>query len=120
MPNWNDIKGVKVIGGGKMSDGVRKLFTGKNVMAVLNEIEPLTLAEIYTHSHPHEQLVYIIEGTGKFALGKETFDVGPGDIFLAPPNVPHGLIVTGKKKMINLDIFSPIREDFIKLAEEAK
>ena len=116
--NWNELTGIPVLGHGKMRDGVRKIFTGKSVMVVVNEIQPLVTPEVATHSHPHEQIICIVSGTGIVKVGDETFETGPGDMFLCPPNVPHGLIVTGTEKMVNLDVFSPIREDFLKSSAE--
>jgi len=112
---WDEIKGVNVSGNGVMHDGIRKVFSGKNCMAVLNEIKPLPyqLTEIPTHSHPHEQLCYIMHGQCKFKLGDETFDVSSGEIIYIPPDVQHGLILTSDEACLNLDIFSPIREDYL-------
>ena len=61
------------------------------------------------HRHPHEQLTYIIEGTGRFFIGDEVVEMAAGDLILVPPDVPHGLEVTSKEPVLNLDVFSPIR-----------
>jgi len=43
-------------------------------------------------SHPRKKMVgdttrnyLVVEGTGTFTLGEETFDVQPGDLFIIPP-----------------------------------
>ena len=44
------------------------------------------------HRHPHEQIIYIIEGKLEVHLDGETAIMGPGQGFHAPPNVPHNVI----------------------------
>ncbi len=89
----------------------RRVFSGKNSMMVMNELLPS--AQPNLHQHPHEQLTYIVEGTCRFSLGDEVLNMVAGDIILIPPDVPHSLEVTSKEPVLNLDVFSPIREDFL-------
>ncbi len=65
------------------------------------------------HSHPHEQISYVVSGEINCILGNEVTRLGPGDIFTVPPNVPHCIqLLTEKVRLV--DTFSPIREDFLK------
>jgi mannose-6-phosphate isomerase-like protein (cupin superfamily) len=51
-----------------------------------------------TRLHRHrrsEELYHITAGTGRMALGQETFDVGPGDTVCIPPGTPHCIENTG-------------------------
>jgi len=89
----------------------RRAFSGENCMLVVNEIE--CSAQPALHSHPHEQLTYILEGECQFILGEESIHMGAGDVILVPPNVPHTLRPLGKKTIVNIDVFSPIREDYL-------
>lgn len=41
------------------------------------------------HSHPHEQVMYVIEGKLKVEFRDESAELGPGTAFHAPSNVPH-------------------------------
>ena len=65
------------------------------------------------HSHPHEQIAYVTKGRFEFVVeGRENVFVGVGDSIYFEPNVVHG----GKPledESILLDIFTPIREDFL-------
>ncbi len=70
-------------------------------------------AEGYTHTHPHEQACYVLEGEFKFTVGEDTQIVKVGDTLYMEPNVPHGCILLSEKGRL-LDIFTPIREDFLK------
>ena len=104
--NWKKISRFQA------RDGVtRRVFSGKNSMMVLNEL--MSSASPALHQHPHEQLTYIIEGTCKFVIGNDVVNMAEGDLILIPPNVPHSLEVTSDKPVLNLDVFSPIREDYL-------
>ncbi len=89
----------------------RRSFSGENCMLVVNEIE--ASAQPALHSHPHEQLTYILEGQCTFILGEESIPMGPGDAIRVPPNVPHTLKPIGQKTILNIDVFSPIRQDYL-------
>ena len=67
-------------------------------------------AEVPMHSHPHEQVGFIAQGTFRFTIGDETRDLGPGDGYAVPPNVPHG--GTGLEVSVAVDTFAPPREEY--------
>ncbi len=62
------------------------------------------------HSHPHEQMVYIVRGHIRFEHPGGVFDVLPGDSFLVPGNVEHQASALEDSEV--LDIFTPMREDY--------
>jgi quercetin dioxygenase-like cupin family protein len=62
------------------------------------------------HSHPHEQLVYIVRGRIRFQHPGGTFDVGPGNSFLVPGNVEHQASALEDSEV--LDVFTPMRQDY--------
>ena len=66
----------------------------------------------YTHSHPHAQLAYVESGVFEFTIGSESATLKQGDCAYVPPNVEHGAVC--KEAGVLLDIFSPVREDFLK------
>ncbi|MGA2989513.1 MAG: cupin domain-containing protein [Candidatus Korobacteraceae bacterium] len=106
LGNWSTLPGTVP------TEGVlRKVFTGKKVMMVLNEIKPGT--QVNPHSHSHEQLLYIVSGSAEVVLGEEVLTMKAGDLMLVPPDVSHSLQVISKESVLNIDVFSPIREDFI-------
>ena len=64
------------------------------------------------HSHPHEQVSYVVAGEIYFVMNGEQTRLGPGDMFLVPPGVPHTIqLLTPQARLI--DCFTPIREDFL-------
>lgn len=62
------------------------------------------------HSHPHEQLVYVISGRLRFLRGDDSFEAGPGDSFVVPGGVEHQAAALEDAEV--LDVFVPFREDY--------
>lgn len=72
-------------------------------------------AEVPLHSHPHEQGGVLLKGRMEMTIGDETRIIEPGALYLIPSNVPHRAIALNGPVTV-LDMFSPIREDYAKLA----
>lgn len=64
------------------------------------------------HHHYHTQVTHISEGKFEVTIGDETKVLKKGDSFYIPPNVIHGVVCLEEGMLI--DVFSPMREDFIK------
>jgi len=82
---------------------------------VMNYLEPGM--EVRPHSHPFEQIAYIVQGYMKFTVGDEVHELGPGGVIHIPPDVEHCGEPLGDEVVMNLDIFSPIRDDYRHLVE---
>ncbi|MFY0618378.1 cupin domain-containing protein [Shimia sp.] len=80
-----------------------------NVMCVEVHFEAGTVAAL--HSHPHEQITYVISGKFEFKVGEETYVVSAGDSLYKQPDILHG--ATCLEAGTLLDIFTPHREDFV-------
>lgn len=63
------------------------------------------------HSHPHEQIGYIVSGVFELTVGDETRTLKAGDTYYAPPGTVHGAKVLESGKV--LDVFCPPREDYL-------
>lgn len=62
------------------------------------------------HSHPHEQVTNIIQGTFEITVDGETQIIEPGSVVIIPPNAKHrGKSITD---CYILDVFHPVREDY--------
>lgn len=81
-----------------------------SLMCVENSFEEGAVGNL--HSHPHTQITYIVEGEFAFTIDGETRVVKKGDTLLKEHGVEHGC--TCIKKGILLDIFTPMREDFVR------
>ncbi len=96
--------------------GVERVgLRGDNVLMVMNWLQPGM--DVRPHSHPFEQLAYIVSGHMKFVVGDEVFHAGPGSVIRIPPDVEHCGEPIGEEPVLNLDVFSPIREDYRHLVE---
>ncbi len=63
------------------------------------------------HSHPHEQLAYLISGHIKVVCGDYTFEGRAGDSFVVRGGIEHQ--VWAIEESVALDIFTPVREDYL-------
>jgi len=65
-----------------------------------------------THSHAHEQISYVIQGSFEYTISGKTEIVSIGDSCYVPPNALHGVLAL--EDGVLMDVFSPQREDFLK------
>ncbi|MCF2444519.1 cupin domain-containing protein [Dyadobacter sp. CY345] len=63
------------------------------------------------HSHFHTQMSYIDSGVFEIVIGDQTQILRKGDGYYIPPDVIHG--ATCIEEGVLIDIFTPLREDFI-------
>lgn len=67
-------------------------------------------AQVPEHSHKHEQVMHVLEGTFEFTLDGATQIYNPGDMVIIGPHKKHsGKALTPCKLM---DVFSPAREEY--------
>ena len=66
--------------------------------------------ELPEHHHPHEQVVYLLEGEFELTLEGEPHLLVPGEVLVIASNRPHsGRAITDCKI---LDVFQPVREEY--------
>ena len=68
------------------------------------------------HSHDNEQITYVLEGALKFVIEGKELIVRSGDILVIPSNLPHS--AEALEDTVDLDIFCPPREDWIRRTDE--
>ena len=98
-----------------------KLLTGMNgekMMMVFNYTLPGHM--VPKHSHPHEQIGMVYSGKAKLQIGDEEKVVKKGDFYCIPSNVKHSDTCIGDEPFVMLDIFYPVREDFVKKLKRPK
>ena len=105
--NWNTIEKLNT-----KPHCWRQVFTGKGATLAMNIIEPEHTPSPL-HTHPHEQILTIVSGHAQVTIGEEVLMMGPGDMVVVEPNIPHGLRVVGNEPVYNVDVFTPVREDYI-------
>ncbi|TCP94675.1 cupin domain [Cricetibacter osteomyelitidis] len=95
-----------------LGNGVKRriLAYSDNIMSVEVHFEKGAIGAL--HSHPHEQLTYVLSGRFEFTIGDETKVVNAGDVLYKCPNIIHGCVCL--EPGVLLDTFTPMREDFIR------
>ncbi len=63
------------------------------------------------HSHPHDQVVYVVSGRLRVNAGGQTFDVGAGDSFVVRGGVEHQALAL--EPALVIDVFTPARLDYL-------
>ncbi|MCR5486250.1 MAG: cupin domain-containing protein [Lachnospiraceae bacterium] len=103
----NETKEYQDLGG-----GVRRKVLAYSSQIMNVELRFEKGAKGAMHSHPHEQLGYVIEGSLVYhEKGSEDVTLHAGDTYYVAPNVEHGIDCLTDVKL--LDIFTPMREDFV-------
>ena len=64
------------------------------------------------HSHPHEQVGYVVKGRVEMTIAGQTEIMNKGDSYCAPSNVPHSAFTL--EPTVIIDTFTPLREDYLK------
>src|SRR5919112_2027693 len=94
------------------SEGIeRQMVVGQQLMLCRFRFAPNLVTP--EHSHPHEQMSIVVSGRVRFFVEGEERVAAPGDVLHFPPGCWHGATMM-EEEVILLDIFSPIREDFLK------
>jgi pterin-4a-carbinolamine dehydratase len=91
---------------------LRRMITGeRTLVANMNFKDGYVVPQ---HHHLHEQVTLVKTGRLRFLLGadkSQVVDVGPGEVLVIPPNLPHEVLMIGDVE--EMDVFTPLREDWI-------
>ncbi len=94
-----------------IAEGIeRQMVVGEKMMICRLRFAPNIITP--AHKHPHEQMTIVEKGKVLFTLGEEQKIFKAGDILHFPSNFWHGATMMDEE-VILIDIFSPIREDFL-------
>ncbi len=96
----------------KVDDKVKRKILGFNENIMMVKVEFQTGGIGYVHKHPHSQVTYIESGKFDVQVGEEKKILKGGDCYFIPPDIEHGVVTL--EGGILLDVFSPMREDFLK------
>jgi len=94
-----------------VGEGLKRKIMGYDDQIMLVKVDFQVGAIGVMHQHYHSQVTYVESGAYELTIGDETKTVKGGDSFYIPPNIMHGAICTEAGVLI--DVFSPIREDFM-------
>ncbi len=95
-----------------VAEGLRRKIMSYNerVMMVKVDFEKGAIGTL--HHHFHTQISHVEKGVFEVEINGEKKVLKAGDAFYVPPNAIHGAVCLEAGVLI--DIFSPMREDFIK------
>jgi quercetin dioxygenase-like cupin family protein len=92
---WEGVHG-RVVHGDRITMGVIELDA--------NSVVP-------EHRHENEQLGMCLAGSLAFRVADESRELGPGETWSIPGNVPHEVHV-GPDGAVVIDVFAPTRDDW--------
>ena len=68
-------------------------------------------AQLPRHSHPHEQIGYLVSGQMQLTIGNEPFQVQPGDSWCIVGSMEHEALAL--EDSLAIEVFSPVREEYL-------
>ncbi|AKA48331.1 cupin [uncultured archaeon] len=87
----------------------RKFIHGEKVMVAEIRLKKGTV--VPEHHHESEQVTWIMKGELIFEIDGKEISVKAGEVLVIPSNKPHK--ATAVEDTIDMDLFSPIRQDWI-------
>jgi quercetin dioxygenase-like cupin family protein len=103
--DWDRVP-VEELGGGI----ARQMIVGQRLMICRLRFAPHVVTP--SHAHPHEQLTLVERGRLRFTVEDEERVVVAGDILHFPSGCRHGAATLDEEAVL-IDIFTPVREDFL-------
>lgn len=76
----------------------------------LGIVDIMAGSDLPLHSHPHEQITYILEGQLNMTIGGQLYHLTAGMFHVIPSNITHGAVAITDCKV--MDVFNPVREDY--------
>ena|SRR5438067_143087 len=105
VTDWNTVPVVQTAPGIK-----RQMIVGQKMTMCRFTFDPFVVTD--EHTHPHEQMTLIMQGKVKFTIEGEPRTLFAGDVLHFPPHNRHGATMLDEEVVL-IDIFSPVREDFL-------
>jgi quercetin dioxygenase-like cupin family protein len=110
---WADLNIPSSIAGASLG-----LLPGERLVALYANLSPGTRVPYQTH--PTEQLVHMLAGRLRIWIADEEHEVGPGEVVLIPPDVPHRGEAVGPENAVYLEVLSPVEDRYRAMADAAR
>ena len=94
-----------------VGEGLKRKIMGYDDKIMLVKVHFEVGAVGVMHEHYHSQVTYVESGSFDVTIDGKTNTLIVGDSFYIPPHTMHGAVCT--KAGVLIDVFSPIREDFM-------
>jgi quercetin dioxygenase-like cupin family protein len=92
----------------------RKIVSGEREMLAQTYLKRGCL--VPRHSHPSEQMTYVLQGALRFLIDGEEITLREGEVLHIPSGVEHQ--AEALEDTFELDVFSPIRHDWLQPSDE--
>jgi mannose-6-phosphate isomerase-like protein (cupin superfamily) len=93
----------------------------KNAQIIFADVVPQPLGRQGNHrkphDHPHDMLLIVTKGTMRMEIDGVEYDIGPGMAVDVPAFAMHRGYALGEETASLIEIFSPVRHDYIHLVE---
>jgi quercetin dioxygenase-like cupin family protein len=96
----------------EIEKGIHRKIIGYDEKLMLVKVKFETGRIGTLHKHHHSQITYVESGSFEIEINGEKKLLKKGDAYYIPPETLHGAICIEAGTLI--DVFSPMREDFIK------
>ncbi len=101
---------VRELPGTEMLPGItRRAVYLDHVMLTFLDFAPGSI--VPEHSHPHEQITYVVQGAMEFHLGEKTRVLRAGDGVCVPSGTLHKAVILDEPT-VALDAWHPVREEY--------
>ena len=94
-----------------VGEGITRQLLGYDDTILMARVEFEVGGVGQVHSHTHSQVSYVESGEFDVTIDGVEKRLGPGDSFYIQPNLDHGAVC--RKAGVLLDVFSPVRDDFL-------
>lgn len=105
--------------GKRSSEGYTEVLPGVSIKTLVHGEGTLMTefllqagAQLPFHTHPQEQIGYLVEGRIKLHMGETFRIISPGDSWCILPDITHGAEILEDSRA--LEVFAPLREDYLK------
>jgi len=95
----------------ELGGGVTRQILGYNEDLMMVKVSFLKGAIGAHHTHLHTQTSFCASGVFEFSIGEETKIIREGDATYIPSGMLHGVVCLQEGVLI--DVFNPVREDFL-------
>lgn len=92
--------------------GLKRKIMGYNDEIMMVQVHFETGGVGANHQHIHSQTTYVVSGEFEVNIDGKKQILKTGDGFYVAPNLDHGAVCLSEGILI--DVFSPVREDFLK------
>jgi quercetin dioxygenase-like cupin family protein len=95
----------------EMAPGVRRRTLAHGSNMLLAEFTLVQGSGVPTHTHPHDQVGYVVRGSMQLTVGDDVCTYRAGDSYYIPGDVPHSAVTP--EDAVVVDVFCPPREDYL-------